>query len=148
MNFLRHFYGMWGMTDTQTRNYHKIMLFRWWNLFDDMCGIGLRQIDILTSNLLPQLRVSRSCLRKKISTAFWFWVNRRHGTDRRTGAMLNASSREREDRITSVYILSLCRTQAYINIILETLPQFVGETYDEEAWRDCLMMIARHLTQS
>ena len=36
----------------------------------------------------------------------------------------------------------------FLEYVLQTLPEFVGESYDEDAWRDCLTMLVRHLTES
>jgi len=36
----------------------------------------------------------------------------------------------------------------YLENILDTLPEFVGESYDEDAWRDCLQMLVMRLTES
>lgn len=38
--------------------------------------------------------------------------------------------------------------QTYLNVILQTLPEFVGQSYDEDAWRDCVTMLVRRITQS
>lgn len=38
--------------------------------------------------------------------------------------------------------------QTHVNNILEVLPEFVGESYDEAAWRDCLTMLVRRITHS
>jgi len=37
--------------------------------------------------------------------------------------------------------------RAHVDVILETLPEFVGESYDEDAWRDCLNMFVERLAQ-
>jgi len=37
--------------------------------------------------------------------------------------------------------------RAHVNNILATLPDFVGESYDEDAWRDCANMVVRRITE-
>jgi len=34
---------------------------------------------------------------------------------------------------------------AHLNTILATLPQFIGESFDEAAWRDCLTLLFQRI---